>query len=149
MGYPSIRERGRRTEIESRIRSLSPGSVRAWGRMDHAQLLVHLADSVRLSLRGSNTPPRGPFRFAPLRYVVLHHMKWPEGKIQAPPGAFERPPEGWEEDRSTLLDLLSEYFEHDPSELGADHPIFGPMKTRDWDVFLYRHLDHHLRQFSA
>jgi hypothetical protein len=149
MAYPSIREPGRRDEIESRIRSLTPESRRAWGRMDHSDLLVHLADSVRLTLRGSQTPPKGPMRFAPLRYLVLHLMKWPEGKIQAPPGAFERPPEGWEKDRATLLGLLGDYFDRDPDELGANHPIFGAMKPHDWDVFLYRHLDHHLRQFSV
>lgn len=149
MGYPSIRDEGRRAEIESRIRSLTPDSVRAWGRMDHADLMVHLADSVRLCLRGSQTRPKGPVRFAPLRAIVLHRMKWPEGKIQAPPGAFERPAEGWEEDRQTLLGLLDDYFECPPEDLGENHPIFGRMKTHDWDVFLYRHLDHHLRQFSA
>ncbi|MDX1578973.1 MAG: DUF1569 domain-containing protein [Gemmatimonadota bacterium] len=149
MRYPSIRDEGRRAEIERRIRSLTPESERRWGRMDHGDLLVHLQNSFRLAMEGSRRAPAGPLRFPPFRYLALHLVKWPEGKIQAPPGAFDGPSGTFEEGRRTLLELLDAYFERPESELGEAHPIFGRMKPHDWGVFLYRHLDHHLRQFSA
>ena len=149
MSYPLIRDDGVYGEIVERIRSVSPDSERKWGVMDHSQLLVHMADGVRLCLRGPKAPASGPFRFGPLRYFALHVMKWPEAKIQAPPGAFERPSTTWEEDKATLLRLLDEYMATAAESLVTRHPAFGKMKPKDWDVLMYRHLDHHLRQFSA
>ena len=149
MSYPLIRDDGVYKNIVGRIEVVSLDSERKWGVMDHSQLLVHLADGIRLCLHGPKAPPAGPFRFGPLRYFALHVMKWPEAKIQAPPGAFQRPPTTWEEDKATLLGLLDEYMATPPENLGTRHPAFGKMTPKDWDVLMYRHLDHHLRQFSA
>jgi hypothetical protein len=30
-----------------------------------------------------------------------------------------------------------------------EHPAFGKLSTRAWGVLIYRHMDHHLRQFGA
>lgn len=149
MAYPSIRDAGRREEMESRIRSLSPESERKWGKMRHDQLLQHLCDGFRIALDGTVKEAKGPIQFPPFRYVVLHLLKWPEGKIEAPPQAFQRDTEGWEEDRATLFGYLERYMSTPPEEVTGMHPAFGNMKPGDWDVLMYRHLDHHLRQFSA
>ena len=29
------------------------------------------------------------------------------------------------------------------------HPIFGSMSRRSWGVLMYKHCDHHLRQFGV
>ena len=33
----------------------------------------------------------------------------------------------------------------------TDHPhaFFGPMKPDEWGILMYKHLDHHLRQFGV
>ena len=28
------------------------------------------------------------------------------------------------------------------------HPFFGPLTPREWGIGMYKHIDHHLRQFS-
>jgi hypothetical protein len=48
-----------------------------------------------------------------------------------------------------LLQLIDEYRATPPNRLGNAHPTFGPMTGRDWDVLVWRHLDHHLRQFGC
>jgi hypothetical protein len=30
-----------------------------------------------------------------------------------------------------------------------EHPAFGKLTERAWGVLVYRHMDHHLRQFGA
>jgi len=117
--------------------------------MEHAQLLPHLADGLRMILNGSQTTPSGPLRFAPARYLAIHRMKWPEGKIEAPQEAFKTESRGFEEDRAAVLGLLHDYMNRAPATLSKTHPSFGRMKPADWDVLLYRHMDHHLRQFSC
>ena len=29
------------------------------------------------------------------------------------------------------------------------HPFFGPLKPQQWAILMYKHLDHHLRQFGV
>ena len=149
MSYPGIRQAGIQEQVAERIGAFSEESARKWGKMNHSQVLPHLNDGLRGMMKGFKTPPSGPFQFPPLRYLLLHVMKWPEGKVEAPPGAFETETAGLEEDRAALLGLLDEYMKTDPETLAKTHPAFGRMKPRDWDVLVYRHLDHHLRQFSC
>jgi hypothetical protein len=33
--------------------------------------------------------------------------------------------------------------------LVPQHPFFGPLTSAEWDVLMWKHLDHHLRQFGA
>jgi hypothetical protein len=32
---------------------------------------------------------------------------------------------------------------------GVAHSFFGPMTPQEWGILMYKHLDHHLRQFGA
>jgi len=35
------------------------------------------------------------------------------------------------------------------TEEWPEHPAFGALSRRAWGVLIYRHMDHHLRQFDA
>jgi hypothetical protein len=93
--------------------------------------------------------PPGRIRGAVWRYLAIHLLPWPEGKIQSPPGAFDTASLGWEQDRKVVMGLIERFATARPETLGVVHPTFGRMRPRDWDVLQYRHLDHHLRQFGV
>jgi hypothetical protein len=149
MGYKSIRDDGAHAETVARLRRLGPDCERAWGVMNHDQLLPHLVDGLRLAMTGTDRVAKGIFSTGLMRHLLVHRLKWPEGKAQAPKGAFQRVCEDWDSDRAELLRLIDEYRATPPHGLGNAHPIFGPMTARDWDVLVWRHLDHHLRQFGC
>ena len=73
-----------------RLAALTPEHPRLWDRMDPTQLLPHLAGGLRLALgeRKLEATPPGPVRGAVLRFLAIHCLPWPKGKIQSPPGAF-------------------------------------------------------------
>lgn len=149
MGFKSIRDDDAHSETVARLRRLGPDCERAWGVMGHDQLLPHLVDGLRLAMNGTDTVAKGLFSTPLMRHLLVHRLKWPEGKAKAPKGAFQRVCEDWDRDRAELLQLIDEYRSTPPDRLGNDHPIFGPMTGRDWDVLVWRHLDHHLRQFGC
>jgi hypothetical protein len=149
VAYESIRDDSAHAEIVARIRRLSPECERAWGVMDHDQLIPHLVDGLRLAMNGTTRMPKGLLSAPVMRHLVIHRMKWPPGKAKAPAGAFQRVVEDWGRDRAELLGLIETYRSTPPEKVGGAHPIFGPMKPRDWDVLVWRHLDHHLRQFNC
>ena len=135
----------------ARLARLTPDHQRRWGKMEPGQLLPHLADGLRLALgeRKSTAVPKRGLRAMIFRHLAIHRMRWPEGKIQSSPGAFLTRSEGWEQDRTILLGLIERFAVAPPERLAVEHPAFGRMRARDWDVLQYRHLDHHLRQFGA
>jgi hypothetical protein len=147
----SIRHPDGRQAILDRVSRLTPQNARQWGRMNPDQLLPHLAAGVRLALgelKSPDTPP--PAIVGTLkRWIAIHVIPWPKGRIQAPTGAFSTPSVGWEDDRRRLVDAIERFAATPPDKLAYSHPMFGRMTARDWDVLQYRHIDHHLRQFSA
>lgn len=148
MRFKSIRDPEARGQIVERLADLGPDSERRWGVMHHDHLLPHLADGLRLAMRGSEGRPNGLFATAPLRYLLIHRLKWPPGRAKAP-RPLERVCEDWDAGREEVLCLIDRYLATPPDRLGERHPIFGSMSSRDWDVLVYRHLDHHLRQFGC
>ncbi len=146
----SILDETARRDIVARVERLSGDSQRQWGTMELPQMLAHAADALRIAVGDINVDKaRGLLRFAPMRYLMIYVLPWPKGKAQAPREARTTAPTDWEEDRATLLALIDRFATTPPSDAPPLHPLFGRMTARDWDVFSYRHLDHHLRQFSA
>lgn len=120
-----------RTEIADRVRRLTPHSPREWGRMNPHQMLCHTADQLRMAVGDITTgQARGPLAFAPVRFLVIHVLPWPKGKAR-------------------LLGLIERFGRTPPDEFAPTNPVFGRVSPTDWAVLSYRHLDHHLRQFSV
>ncbi|MCG8607302.1 DinB family protein [bacterium] len=139
-----------RREIVERIEALTPEHKRKWGKMECHQMICHLADQLRMALGEIETEPlQGPLRFTPIRYLVVKVLPWPQGKTEAPREAFTTSPTLWAADRAKLLALIERFGQAAAERLPRTHPLFGRMSCKDWAVLSYRHLDHHLRQFSA
>ena len=52
------------------------------------------------------------------------------------------------EEKSKFIHILSKYPKIDYA-LEASHPVFGPLTHQQWGIFVWRHVDHHLRQFGV
>ena len=50
-------------------------------------------------------------------------------------------------EKKKWIALLDEY-EHCSND-GLIHPFFGAMKREDTDYMVYKHADHHLKQFNS
>jgi len=139
-----------RTDIIARIGDLKPDNERRWGKMDCPTMVGHCADGLRMTLGERDLgPPRGPYRFAPIRYLMIHVVPWPKGKAKAPVEPRPRQPGEWEDCRDDLLQLIDRAVRTPVEEFGKTHFLFGRMSHHDWGVLVYRHLDHHLTQFGA
>jgi hypothetical protein len=146
----SVRDPQARQALIARVRQLSHDQRRLWGRMEVGQMVAHVSDQLRMAVGGVEVQAaRGPFRFAPMRYLIVHLLPWPKGKAKAPPEAFTTSPTELAEDIRTLVELIERFAATPPEQLKPLHPWFGRMTSQDWDVLSYRHLDHHLRQFGV
>ena len=146
----SILNEGDREEIVRRMRSLSDASTGRWGTLDVTGMLQHLRLSANMTLGELSLPSanKRAFQVFPLKHLILYVFPFPKGAPTAP-GLKPSDATSFEEERTSLLELL-ERIGTGPSEgAGPEHPLFGPLTWREWGVVTYKHADHHLRQFGA
>ena len=56
----------------------------------------------------------------------------------------------FENAKNQLITYVRNFAEKGDSVIVVNkHPFFGKMSTQQWDVLLWRHLDHHLMQFGV
>ena len=144
---PAIRMRCR-----DRLSLLAPDISPGWGRMTAHQMVCHLNDSFQVGAgerTASSAPSLLPWAF--VKWVALHtSLPWahnmptrPEIKQGAAGGGT--PPKDWARDCATLCEWIRSF---PLREKFSPHPMFGPMSYDEWQIWGYRHVDHHLRQFG-
>jgi hypothetical protein len=142
-----------REPILARLDGLRPDAQRQWGRMSVGGMVCHLSDSflVVLGERESGRQSKLHERTL-LRWLALHTpMPWPRGVKTGAAVDQERggtPPDDFDRDRATLRVVTDRFL----TSVGTGrlvHPFFGTMSTNEWGHWGWRHMDHHLRQFSA
>ena len=139
-------------EIQSRLQTLQPDSPRQWGTMTPAQALAHCSISLEMSL-GDVRPPRafigrilGPI-VKPLALKDDEPMRRNSPTSDCLIIKDDRP---FEPERQRLLTLLDRFATTGPATCTTHpHAFFGKLTPDQWSILMYKHLDHHLRQFNA
>lgn len=150
---PSIWNASDESEIKSRIDSLQPVSPRRWGTMSVDQMMRHLAIAYD-SAAGVLTLPREKGVMAliphlrPLVWLMIHVMPWPKG-LPTAKGFMVPDKTSFDTAKQQLLEAMSRFKEAGDKKSFGEHPLFGRLSHEDWGVLLWKHTDHHLRQFGA
>ncbi len=138
-------------EIRERVAHLRAEQKPAWGAMNAPQMVCHLADSLKMALGELPCASRWlPIRYTPLKQFIIYVAPFPKSAPTAPE-LLARPPQTWSADVADLQALVDRFAAEgrDPQRAWPDHPAFGHLSRRAWGVLVYRHMDHHLRQFGA
>ena len=145
---PSVFDADARAALLSRVRQLRPESERQWGGMTAAQVLAHLADAVKMAFGELPVAmKKSPLRFTPLKQLIIYVVPFPKGAPTAPEllGRSAADFEGEIASLTAMLDRCGDAAQ----AFAAEHPAFGRLSRRDWGVLIYKHTDHHLRQFGV
>ena len=144
-------EAGAVEEVILRIDKLQPTSPRQWGTMGPAQMLAHCSIAMDMAL-GTRNPPRmfiGRL-IGPLFKSVFVNEK-PFGKNA--PTAEELvvgDPRDFAREQEQLKLKVRQFFGGGAAECTRHpHPFFGALSPEAWSRGMYKHLDHHLRQFGV
>ena len=136
-----------RAEISERVQSLRPENPRRWGRMSVDQMVWHLNQALLQSLGQLQAAPRP----VPLRFLVkpiVFNLPWPRGAPTFPEFVAVSAHDFGHE-RARCLRLVDDVAGRELHAPWVTHMAFGPLSGEEWSRLLYKHMDHHLRQFSA
>lgn len=139
-------------DLLRRLEGLAPDGRPRWGKMTAPALLCHLTDPVRVALGEKQAAQlKGPLSLPGISHLIVWILPWPKSAPTAPeflPGRGMTSPTGFQEDRGTLLAALRRFSDAPPDQPLAPSPVFGRLSHRGWGRLMWRHLDHHLRQFG-
>jgi hypothetical protein len=136
-------------ELQDRVQQLRTDQKPVWGRMSTVQMVAHLADSLRMASGELEVAPKKvPFRYSPLKEFVLYVLPIPKD-LPTSPELIARKPGDFTAEVAELRDQLNGLVQRGAEALAPEHPAFGRLSARQWGVLIYRHMDHHLRQFGV
>lgn len=139
-------------EIKARLHQLRPDSSRQWGKMSPAQMLAHCSAGIEMAV-GEIRPPRAligrvigrAVKRVAFRDEEPFRRNSPTSKELVITGAMD-----FEAERTRLSGLIDRFTAAGPSGCtNHPHAFFGPLTPDEWAILMYKHLDHHLRQFGA
>ena len=139
-------------EVKERIAKLGPNSQRQWGKMTAPQALAHCANTMEFAVGDRNEPRMligrilGPL----VKSKVLKDdepMRRNAPTVKSLVVSDER---DLAKERQRLCVLIDRFSAGGPQGCTKQpHTFFGPLTPDEWSRLMYKHLDHHLRQFGV
>lgn len=140
---------------KQRILQLHAESERQWGSMAVAQTLAHCTCGIEMAM-GVIRAKRAPFPatlLGPLiKPLVFRDDKPMRRNSPSSPELFSTDPTECELQRegTKLIAAIDSFASQGAAGCTSyPHPFFGPLKPEQWAILMYKHLDHHLRQFGV
>jgi Protein of unknown function (DUF1569) len=145
-------ETERAAEIKERMAKLSPQSQRQWGSMNPAQAVAHCAAALEWAL-GDRIPPRmfvGRIIGGIIKPKVLGNDEPLRRNSPTARDLVVQDPRDLAKERERLNAMIDRFAAGGPSRCTTHpHTFFGRLTPDEWAVLMYKHLDHHLRQFGV
>ncbi|GIO26333.1 DUF1569 domain-containing protein [Ornithinibacillus bavariensis] len=138
-------------EILDRINKLSPDSKRQWGKMDVAQMLAHCS-SFQVIAMGNAFPSRGwlGILIGPFVKPIFYNDKQLAQNMSTIPTILIVDEKEFETEKEKLKQKIIEFQKNGPEKCTTHpHPFFGKLTSEQWGKGIYKHLDHHLKQFGV
>jgi hypothetical protein len=146
----SMWDPGAPREVHDRLRTLAADRPALWGKMSAQQMVCHLSESLKMALCELKVAPKNmPIRYPPLKQLIVYVAPFPKNAPTAPELVITATPNEWTLDVDRLQTLVDRFAARGKGGPWEEHPAFGRLSPRAWGVLVYRHMNHHLRQFGA
>ena len=139
-------------EVKQRIARLRPDSERHWGKMNAPQAVEHCSRGLELAL-GDRRPPRkllGRIMGPIIKPIVFRDDEPLRRNAPTSKGLVIQDERDLANERTRLYGMIDRFVEAGPKGCTTHpHSFFGPLTPEEWAILMYKHLDHHLRQFGV
>jgi hypothetical protein len=133
----------------NRINKLSPSSKSLWGKMNAGQMLAH-CEMIHQQALGKDVISSRP-NFI-MRFIIKKIILSPKPYKQGLPTGQElimTDAKDFEKEKAIILKSLEEIHRKGVNAQWAEHPAGGKFTGSQWGFAMWKHLDHHLRQFGV
>jgi hypothetical protein len=139
-------------QVKARLERMNADSPRQWGRMTPAQAMAHCSVGIEMAL-GDLRPRRkfiGRLLGPMIKRLALRDDEPMRKNSPTVEDLVVQDERDVEVERTRLRNLIDRFVANGPSVCTTHpHSFFGPLTPQQWSILMYKHLDHHLRQFGA
>jgi hypothetical protein len=139
-------------EVKERLVRLRPDSGRQWGTMNAAQAIAHCSAGLELAV-GDRLPPRkllGRIIGGLVKPLALGNDEPMRRNTPTVKDLVVKDERDLEMERKRLSALIDRFAAAGPGGCTPHpHSFFGRLTPQEWAILMYKHLDHHLRQFGV
>jgi hypothetical protein len=138
-------------DVVERINLLSPSSTAQWGKMNVSQMLAHCKEAFKVPLSDKKMPRMFMGRLVGwlIKSKLYSEDPWKKN-LPTAPNFLIKNERNFDDEKKELLALINKFYNSGPSIVGKyPHPFFGSFTPEQWGMSMYKHLDHHLRQFAV
>ena len=142
-------------DVKRRIMRLHPESERRWGKMLLAVVLAHCTSGLQMAM-GTINPKRAPFPANVIGRLIKPLVFGDDKPIRrnspSSPELFTADSIQceFERERMQLIKAIDSFVSTGAACCSQHpHPFFGPLNPQQWAILMYKHVDHHLRQFGV
>ena len=152
MAFPNIYSTVEAEKIISRIDQLSPITQRRWGKMNVSQMLAHCCVPYEQAFGENTIAPNAMIRFVMKTFfkgTMTNEVPY-KPNMPTAPAFIIVDQRDFEKERKRLSTLIRKM-----AELGETHfegkkqLSLGNLSAIQWNNLMYKHIDHHLRQFGV
>lgn len=147
----NIFERMHSNNIINRIDKLSSTSNSKWGKMNVSQMLAHCSSFQDIAI-GEILPSRDWLGLLIGRFVkpIFYNDKPLPKNMSTISNTLIIDNREFEIEKEKLKSKIL-YFQNSGPKICTDHPhpFFGKLTSEQWGKGVYKHLDHHLKQFGV
>jgi hypothetical protein len=140
------------TAIIDRINRLSANSKVQWGKMSVGQMLAHAQRPLKVAF-GELKLKR---TFVGILFGNMAKKKLARGEepfsknLPTDKNFVVTDQHDVDVEKKNLVGLVQKFAQLSPNGITKEpHPFFGVMTTQEWDTLMWKHLDHHLKQFGV
>ena len=139
-------------EMKKRMAQLRPDSERIWGTMSAAQAQAHCSASLDWAV-GDRVPPRmllGRIIGLIVKPMLLRNEEPMRRNSSTVKSLVVEDERDLRTERERLSGLIDRFAAAGPAGCTTHpHSYFGRLTPEEWARLMYKHLDHHLRQFGV
>jgi Protein of unknown function (DUF1569) len=138
-------------EILLRINKLSPDSQRLWGKMNVNQMLTHCTLSMEAAV-GDKLYPQlliGKLIGRFMKYTISNEKSFSKNSPTNPSFVVKDTKE-FHKERERLIEIIKRFSTGGEEKCTRNpHSFFGNLTPHEWGILMYKHIDHHLKQFNV
>jgi len=153
MAYPSIYDDDTTLELCRRIDSLTSQSQGLWGKMSISQMLKHCTIPYK-AIMDQGEVKKGSWYIRIVaglffKKSMVNEVDYPHNLPTAKHFIIQDQPDFLSTRELLKTAIRISHAKGEAFYEGRAHPWIGQLTSREWSNMLYKHLDHHLRQFGV
>ena len=152
MAQTSLYEGSIQRTATERINALTAESRPEWGKMDVAQMCAHCTETFEV-MNGEKPLSKTPFIARLFKGSILKSLTndKPISKNSPTHPQYKKVDQmQLDREKERLVAVIDRFVKEDEAQANARvHPFFGEMTADQRGIGMYKHLDHHLKQFGV